>query len=525
MLWKRTLAALAITGAIAFTTAAHAQTTLRSANMGEPASLDPHFISGVWENRITGDLFLGLTTESAEGKVIPGAAEKWSISPDGKTYTFTIRDHKWSDGQPVTAGDFDYALHRILAPETPAKYASLLYPILNAEKFKKGETKELGVRAVDAKTLQITLANPTPFFLALLTHYTAFPVPKHVVEKFGKDWVKPGNFVSNGAYVMTEWQANDHIKAIKNANFYDAANVKIDNILWYPGEDRAAAARRFRAGEIDMATDFASDQLDQLRRDLPKETRISPYLGIYYYAFNTQKKPFDDKRVRQALSMAIDRSVITDLVLKSGELPGWSFVPPGTDNYTAEPAYVSFKNMTQADRDKRAKELMTQAGFTTDKPLKLTIAYNTSENHKLIAIAIQSMWKAVGVQAELFNTEVAVHYNNMQQGNFDVGRAGWIADYNDPQNFLYLMQTSTGPINYAHYSNADYDKLMDEAARTTDLEVRADLMKKAEAIAMEELPNIPIYYYVSKNLVSSKLNGWVANTKDIHRTRWMSFAN
>jgi oligopeptide transport system substrate-binding protein len=522
MFWNRHFVALAVAGTFALATAAQAQTTLRIANMGEPASLDPHYISGTWENRIVGDLFLGLTTESAEAKVIPGAAEKWTISPDGLTYTFTLRDHKWSDGQPVTAGDFDFALRRILAPETPAKYASLLYTIKNAEKFKKNETKELGVRAVDAKTLEITLENPTPYFLAQLTHYTAYPIPKHVVEKFGKDWVKPGNFVSNGAYVMTEWLANDQLKAVKNRNFYDAANVKIDNVVYYPGEDRAAAARRFRAGEIDYQTDFASDQIASLKRDLPRETRISPYLGIYYYSINTAKKPYDSKLVRQALSMAIDRSAITDEVLQTGELPGYSFVPPGVDNYTKDPAYASFKDMSQADREKKAKELMTQAGFTAANPLKLTISYNTSDNHKRIAVAIQNMWKAIGVQAELFNTEVAVHYENMQQGNYDIGRAGWIADYNDPQNFLYLLQTSTGPLNYAKYSSKDYDTLMDQASKTTDLEIRAEILKKAEAVVMEDQPYIPIYYYVSKNLVSNKLNGWVANTKDVHRTRWMS---
>jgi oligopeptide transport system substrate-binding protein len=524
MISRRTFTAIALASAVAFAGAAQAQTTLRVANMGEPASLDPHFVSGVWENRIVGELFLGLTAEAADASIIPGAAEKWTISPDGKTYTFTIRDHKWSDGQPVTAGDFEFALKRILSPDTPAKYASLLYTIRNAEKYKKKESTDLGVRAIDAKTLEIQLENPAPFFLAQLTHYTAYPLPKHVVEKFGNDWIKPGNMVGNGPYVVTEWQANAQIKATKNKNFYDAANVKIDNVVWFPGEDRAAAARRFRANEIDWSTDFASDQIEQLRKDLPKETRIAPYLGIYYYVINTAKKPFDDKRVRQALAMAVDRSAITDQVLRTGELPGYSFVPPGVDNY-GEPAYAQFKGMTQAERKARATQLMAQAGFTPQNPLKLTISYNTSENHKNIAIAVQSLWKDIGVQADIANAEVAVHYNNMTAGTFDVGRAGWIADYNDAQNFLYLMQSTTGAQNYAKYNSPAFDKLMDEAARTSDLKNRAAVLKQAEAIVMDDMPNIPIYYYVSKDLVSTKLAGYADNTKNIHRLRWMNLSN
>jgi len=500
---------------------APAQSTLRVANMGEPESLDPHFVSGTWENRIIGDLFLGLTTEAADGSVIAGAAERWAISEDGRVYTFKIRSHKWSDGQPVTAADFEFALRRILAPETTAKYASLLYPIKNAEKFKKNETKELGVKTLGTDTLEVTLENPTPYFLAQLTHYTAFPVPKHAVEKHGKDWIKPGNFVSNGAYVMTEWTPSSHVKAIKNPNFYDAANVKIEAVIWYPGEDRAAATKRFRAGEIEVATDFASDQIELLKKEIPKETRISPYLGIYYFAFNTAKKPFDDVRVRQALSMAIDREAITDKVLKTGEIAAYSFVPPGTDNY-GEPAYVAFKGQAYDANKKKAIELLTTAGYGPGKPLKLTIAYNTSENHKKICIALAAMWKELGVESELFNTEVKVHYNNLNEGAFEVGRAGWIADYNDPQNFLFLMQTSSGKLNYAKYSSPEFDKLMDEANRTVDLKKRAAIMREAEAISMRDLPNIPIYYYVSKNLVSPKVKGWIDNTKDIHRTRWLS---
>ena len=506
---------------------AQSQSVLRIANMGEPETLDPHHASGVWENRIIGDMFVGLTTEAADASVMPGAAERWDVSEDGITYTFTIRDHLWSDGTPVTAGDFEFSLRRILAPETAAKYASILYPIKNAQALNGGDMtgmENLGVRAIDAKTLEITLESPTPYFVSQLTHYTAWPVPKHVVEALGNDWVKPGNMVSNGPFTLAEWTPNSQIRVVKNANFYDAANVALDEVIYYPGEDRAAAQQRFRAGEVDIATDFASDQIDWLRENLAAETRIAPYLGIYYYPFNAAKPPFDDARVRVALSMVVDRAAITDKVLRTGEVPAYSFVPPGTDNYGGGPSYVTWKDTPYAERVEQAKTLLAEAGYGPNNPLEVTLRYNTSENHKKIAIAVSSMWKQIGVDTELYNSEVSVHYADLQAGNFQVARAGWIADYNDAQNFLFLLQQSTGPLNYGNYDNAEFEALMNQAARTIDLAARAKLLAQAEAIAMEEQATLPIYYYVSKNLIAPHVKGWIDNTKDVHRRRWMSVA-
>ena len=497
---------------------------LRIANSGEPDTLDPHHASGTWENRIIGDMFMGLTTEAADGSVIPGAAERWQVSDDGTTYTFTLRDHRWSDGTPVSAEDFVFALRRILDPAEAAEYASLLYTVKNARALNEGAMTgmdQLGARALDDRTLEVTLEYPAPYFIEQLTHYTAFPLPRHKVEELGDDWVKPGNLVSNGAYTVVEWVPNSEVRSVRNEQFYDAANVSIDAVTFYPAEDRNAATKRFRAGEIDVQYDFASDQIDLLRENLPEETRIAPYLGIYYYAINTRQAPFDSKALRQALAMAIDREAITDKVLRTGELPGYSFVPPDTGEY-GEPAYVAWKDMPQQARLEQARALMAEAGFGPEDPLRLTLSYNTSENHKKIAIAVASMWKQLGIQTELFNTEVKVHYNDLQEGNFQVARAGWIADYNDPQNFLYLMESATGVMNYAGYANPEYDRLMAEAARTADAEARNRLMREAEAIAMEDMPNIPIYYYVSKNLVSKAVQGWVDNTKDIHRTRFLT---
>jgi len=499
---------------------------LRIGNAGEPDTLDPHHASGTWENRIIGDMFMGLTTEAADGSVVPGAAEGWTVSDDGLVYTFTLREHNWSDGTPVTADDFVFAMRRLLTPETAAEYASVMYTLNNAKALNEASMdgmENLGVKAVDDKTLEITLQYPAPYFIEQLTHYTAFPIPKHKVEELGEDWVKPENIVSNGPYTVTEWVPNTHVRAEKNEAFFNAANVAIDAVMYFPTEERNAATKQFRAGELDIQYDFASEQIDWLNENMPDETRISPYLGIYYYPINTSKPPFDNVDVRQALAMAIDREAITDKVLKTGEIPAYSFVPPNAGEY-GEPAFVDWKDLSYEDRVDKARELLAGAGFGPDKPLELQLRYNTSENHKKVAIAVAAMWKQIGVQAELFNAEVKVHYNDLQAGNFDIARAGWIADYNDPQNFLFLMETDAGPLNYARFSTTTFDGFMNQADVETDPAARNNLMRQAEAIAMTEMPNIPIHYYISKNLVSSKVQGYIDNTKDIHRARFLTLA-
>lgn len=497
--------------------------TLRVANMGEPASLDPHKVSGTWENDIVGDMYIGLTTENQKAEPVPGVAESWTVSEDGKTYLFKLRKSVWSDGTPFTANDFVYSMQRILLPETAAEYASLLYIIEGAEAVNKGEAaaETLAVKAIDDYTLEIKLTGPAPYFLALLTHYTAYPVPRHVIEKHGNLWTKPENIVVNGPFKLVEWIPNTHVKLTKNDKYWDTSSVSLDDLVFYTQEDRAAIQKRFRAGEIDVATDFASDQIGWLKENLPDETRIAPYMGVYYYPINSSVEPFTDVRIRNALSMSINREAIVDKVLKTGELAAYSFVPPGVAYYDS-PATVEWKDVPFADRQKKAKALLAEAGYGPDTPLEFTLRYNTSENHKRIAVAVVSMWKAIGVKAELFNSEVKVHYADLKQGDFQVARAGWIADYNDAQNFLYLLETRTGANNYGRYSNPEYDKLMLEAEVTSDLAKRAEMMLMAESFVMRDQPVIPIYHYVSKALVSTKVQGYLDNPQHIHRWRYVS---
>ncbi|WFU07812.1 peptide ABC transporter substrate-binding protein [Rhizobium sp. CB3090] len=502
---------------------AHAA-TLNIHNGGDPTSLDPQKISGDWENRIDGDIFEGLVTEDPKDNPIPGQAASWTISPDQKVYTFKLRDGiKWSDGQPVTAQDFVFAFQRLMDPKTAAQYAYLQYTILNAEKINKGEIKDLtqlGVKAIDDKTLEITLENPTPYFLNALMHYTAYPLPKHVVEAKGDEWVKIGNIVTNGPYKPVEWVPGSHVTNVKNDQYYDAKDIKIDKVNFYTLEDQAAALKRYRAGEFDILTSFPADQYDWIQKNLPGQAHVVPFLGTYYYVLNATKPPFNDKRVRQALSMAVNREVIGPKILGTGELPMYSWVPPGTANY-GEPAYVSWKDEPYKQKVEEAKKLLKDAGFGPDHPLKAQLRYNTNDNHKRIAVAIAAMWKPLGVDIELYNTETKVHYDEMQRGQVEIGRAGWLADYNDPINFLNLLSTGV-EMNYGRWSNPDYDTLIKRGNEQTDLKKRAEIYKKAEQLALDDSAAIPIYYYVSQNIVAPKVQGFVDNIQDIHRTRWLS---
>lgn len=505
-------------------TAANAA-TLHLHNGGDVTSLDPHKVSGDWENRVVGDMFEGLLTEDQQAKAIPGQAESWEISEDGLTYTFKLRDDAvWSDGTPVTAGDFVYGFQRLINPETAASYAYLQYPIKNAEALNTGEMTDLsalGAKAIDDRTLELTLENPTPFLLTALTHYTAYPIPQHVVEKHGSDWVKLENIVVNGPYKPTEWTPGSTVKSAINDKYYDAAALKIDDVVYYTLEDESAALKRYRAGEFDWLTVFPKDQFEWLQENHPGEARVEPFAGLYYYTLNSSKPPLDDARVRKALSMAINREIIGPQILGTGEIPAYSWVPPGMDNYVEQSYEADWKDLPYGEKVEQAKALLKEAGYGPDNPLEIELKYNTNENHKRIAVAVAAMWKPLGVETELFNSETKVHYAALKKGDAQVARAGWLADYNDPINFLELLKGGI-QYNYGRWQNDEYDKLLDAASAETDLAERAALLKQAEKIAIDDTAAIPIYYYLSENVVSPKLKGFSDNVFDIHRTRWLS---
>jgi oligopeptide transport system substrate-binding protein len=517
--------ALASVATVALTSFAAAQVTYHRGNDAEPETLDVHKTSTVGESHVMRDLYEGLVIKNAKGEVIPGVAEKWETSDDGKLFRFTLREGaKWSNGDPVKASDFVFAYRRIMNPETGAKYANVLYPILNAEKVNKGNGKaeDLGVKAVDNRTLEVRLERPTPYFIELLTHQTGLPVHPASVEKHGKDYVKPGNLVSNGAYMLTEFVPNSHIKVVKNPHFWDAKNVQIEQVMFYPVSDLAAAVRRFQAGELHSTPDVPADQIKSLKERFGNQVVLGPYLGVYALPVNTSKAPLNDVRVRKALSMVIDREFIAEQIWGQTMQPAYSFVPPGIGNY-GEPAMADYKSMSPIDREEKAKALLKEAGFGPGlKPLKVEMRYNTTDNNRNTVIAVADQWKALGVETSFINTDAKTHFAHLRDGgDFDVARYGWIGDYSDPQNFLFLLESDNKGFNYGKWNNPEYDSLMKQAAAETDLKKRADILKKAEAIFMREEPWIPVMHYGTKNLISPKLTGFHQNIAGVYPSRFL----
>jgi oligopeptide transport system substrate-binding protein len=530
------LRSLAIAGALSVAAVGSAQAvTLNMMNGAEPGTLDPHKASGDWQNRIIGDYIEGLVAEDATAEPIPGQAESWEVSDDGLVYTFTLRDGiSWSDGTPVTAGDFEFAFRRLFNPATAAEYAYLQYPIKGGSEMAEGsiapDSADFGVKAIDDKTLEITLEGPTPFFLGALTHYTAYPVPRHVIEEHGDDWTNPANIVSNGPYTVTEWVPGSYVRSVKSETYYDKDSVQIDEVYYYVQDDLAAAFNRYRAGEYDILTDLPADQQAVVRDTMPGEGRFAPFQGIHYYVINQEKAPFDDARVREALSISINREIIGPAIWGSGEPPAYAWVPPGTGNYEGVAPYLpEWAAVPYEDRVAQAKALMAEAGYSTENPLRLQLRYNTNDNHQNLAIAISAMWQEIGVQAELFNSETPVHYDALRAGDFEVGRAGWLNDYSDPSNTLELLQSGTmqdGTMNwgnnYGRYSNETFDELVNAAKSESDLVARAALLGEAEKIAMDDFAAIPLAWYLANNVVKPNITGFEDNAKDVHRTRWLA---
>lgn len=509
--------------AVALAAPADAAKVLRRGNGAEPKGLDPHQASGDPENQIFGDLFLGLYTEDAKGHPILGAAESVSTSADGKTWTFKIRDHKWSDGKPVTADDFVYAYRRIENPKTASEYANILYPIKNAEEVNKGALppEKLGVSAPDAKTFVIQLNNPAPFLPEMLMHYTCYPLPRHVIEKYGADWTKAGNMVSNGPYMLAERRPNDHIKLVKNPYFYDAANVKIDEVWFYPTADTNAALKAYRAGQLDVLDRWPLTEYKWLQANVPTEMRRYTGLRIVYIVLNMRKPPLNDKRVRMALALAIDTQAIQSQVFfNQYGVSAFSLLPPGTANADLS-AHVSWKGMTMDERRKKAKELLQQAGYGPGHPLKLTYNYINSLDAKRQAVAMQAMLRQVGVTIDLSPKEFAIHYDLLKTANFDMAFAGWIYDYNDANSQLFLFESSNTALNYPGYKNPAFDELMEKAEREPDAVVRGKLLGQASQLVLNDVAVIPAFFQYVRPLVKSYVLNWSNNPRGTNRTRWL----
>lgn len=516
--------------AVAGTAGALAQSVLNRSLDSDPTTLDPHKTSTVTDGHVLRDLYEGLLIHDMQGKVAPGVAERWTRSADGTVYTFHLRANaRWSNGDPVVAGDFVFSLRRLGDPATAAQYASVLYPVRNFERFNRGQgatAEQVGVRAIDDRTLEITLERPTPYFLELLTHQTGLPVHPASVRQHGDAFVRAGNKVSNGAYTLTEYTAGSVVSMRRNTHYHDNANTRIDVVNHIPVRDIAAGARRFQAGELHLTVDIPADQLRNLRQTLGQQVQVNPLLGTHYFVFNTRKAPFNDARVRRALAMVIDREFLAEQIWNGTALPALTFVPPGMNNYDIPQPQPSWAGLSAIDREERAKALLREAGFGPQNPLRIEIRFNMTDNNRNTVVAVTDMWKQIGVDVRTVSTDARTHFAFLRDGgDYDVARAGWIADYNDPQNFLFLLETSTGQLNYARWSNAQYDALMRQAADAIDLSARARLLAQAETIMLEEAPYVAFLYFTNRNLVSPRLQGFFANPRAAFASRFLSLRN
>ncbi|HAY0630728.1 TPA: oligopeptide ABC transporter substrate-binding protein OppA [Serratia marcescens] len=490
----------------------------------EPASLDPIKAVGLPEAQLARDLFEGLVNQDANGKVIPGVATRWQTS-DNQTYIFHLRkDARWSNGDPVTAKDFVYSWQRLVEPKnlSPFAWFAQLAGIQNAEQIISGKlpADRLGVSAPDDYTLKVQLDKPVPYFVSLTANFSLFPVNKAVVEKYGNDWTKVGNLVGNGAFKLHERVVNEKLVLTPNDHYWDHAQTVLTKVTFVPINQESNATKRYLAGDIDITESFPKNMYQKLLKDIPGQVYTPDQLGTYYYAFNTQRAPTNDVRVRQALSYAIDRKIIAEKVLGTGEKPAYHFTPDVTAGFKPEASLL--QQQSQAELDAQAKALLQAAGYGPNNPLKLTLLYNTSESHQKIAIAVASMWKKkLGIDVKLQNQEWKTYIDSRNTGNFDVIRASWVGDYNEASTFLSLL-TSTHSGNIAKFKNADYDKLLAQAGRETNpAAVTADYNKMEQIIA-DQAPIAPIYQYTNGRLIKPWVKGYpITNPEDVAYSQTM----
>jgi len=505
-------------GLFSVATTAEYKGEFRIGNGDEPKSIDPHIMQGVLERRIHMTLFENLTNINPEdATAIPGVAESWEISPDGKTYTFKLRKTVWSDGVPITAHTFVKSWLRMLKPSTKAPYA--WFPamfIAGARDYNEGRTgsEKVKIKAIDDYLLQVELEGAYPFFLTSLTHPSFSPVPLHVIDKYGLDWVKKGRIVSNGPFILEEWKKNEIISCVPNSLYWDKEAVRLSRVIFYPIEDSTIAHNKFLKSELDWTDTIPMDQIEAaLARS---DSYNVPYLGTYYYVFNSRRKPFSDPRVRKALSISINRQELIKKTTKAGEIASTAFVPP----------IPGYKTISGNREDiELAKKLLSEAGFAGGKGFpKFKILYNTYKDgnaHKTIAEFIQQQWKEnLGIECRLMQQDWKVYLSMRRDSNFDVARAGWIGDYLDPNTFLDMFGPYSG-LNDGRYSNSEYDTFLLNAAGELNSKKRMDLFNQAEEILItRDQAVMPIYYFTTKGMIDTeKWGGWFPNIMNLHPTK------
>lgn len=495
---------------------------LHLGNLSEPKDLDPHVVTSVSAYNIIAALLEGLVSEDPDEpslKTVPGTAESWTVSADQTVYTFKLRENaKWSNGDNVTANDFVFSYQRMLSPTMGSPYAYMLHLLKNGRLYNLGKLNDfsqVGVKALDEKTLELTLEQPTPSFLSQLNHWSWFPVHPPTILLFGKQdemgtaWTQPGNFVGNGPFTLKVWRQNQSIVVEKNPQYWDNETVQLNEIHFYPIGDHTIEERSFRAGQLHVTGTIPLDRVPYYKKEKPELLRLDPYLRSYYYLLNINKPPLNDLRVRKALTMVIDREMLAQFVTRSGEEPAYSFTPPYLDGYQPPKRFSS-------DID-AAKQLLTEAGFPNGEGFpKLTLLFHTSDLHTRIAEVIQQMWKDhLGIQIELENVEWKVYQDRRKNRQYDIARAEWVADYVDPSSFLDVW-ISNGGNNHAGWSSENYDALLQKAAQVEDAEKRNTLFQQAETILMDEQPIVPLLFLPSKSLIQPSVKGWNPSILDHH---------
>jgi oligopeptide transport system substrate-binding protein len=505
---------------------ASAETVLREGNGAECGTLDPQRWNAVPENIVIRDLYEGLVTTRPGGVIAPGQAESWTTSPDGLVWTFTLRpDLRWSNGDPLTAEDFVYSFRRQVDPAVAADNAFLLDSIVNATAINTGAEKDLsklGVEAPDPRTVRITLKAPNLALRAIVVYLR--PAHRASVEAFGKDAFKPGHIVSNGAYQLAEWQPQARLAMTRNPNYWDAANVHVDRVEFYPIEDPNEELKRYRSGDLDITNTVPNDQLGFIKATLGAEYHVAPWLGVYYLGFNLTQPPFkDNPKLREALALAIDRDMLIEKVAVGGYTPADNWIPPGITGYPYP--HAEWHGLSRAEREARARAAYQAAGYGPDHPLQVELMYNTSENHKKIMIAISGMWKQVlGVQTQLSNQEFKTFLDvRRQRKATQVFRAGYIAFYQDPGPLLDVLRVGN-PRNDLGYDSVPYEALFKAGAEALDPQTRLDNLAKAEALMLADLPVAPIYHYATEHLIKPNVKGWQPSPLDSFRSQDLEIA-
>ena len=493
--------------------------TLRRASAGEPNSLDPQVASGN-ASAILRDLNTGLTTFDAAGRLIAGAAESWDISSDGLTYRFRLRENlKWSDGSALGADDFVYSMRRLLTPGTRTRHGPFFYSVKNARSVLSGnlDPTELGVRAEDERTIVFKLEHPDASLLEKLGSFAAAPVPREVIENHGRRWSRPGRLLSSGPYRLVEWVPQSHLTLDKNPHYYAADGVRMQNVQYYPTTNAETAMRRFLAGELDFLLLFPPDRMKWIEENLPGQLKVWPALGISYILFNHRKPPFDDVRVRRALSISVDRRQIVDRIMVIGVPPAYSLTPHAVNGYDS-PA-PDYANQPMPARLAEARALLESAGYDSSRPLEFELRYEPLEEERRIAVALQATWREIGANAELLHTDFGTLHRSVRTGDFTASRFIWYSPTDDPETFLGLVE-SDNPNNHSGYRNASVDRLIARAEALLDGDARRAAFREAEVNALADYPVLPLFFTVHRYLLAPGIRGFAPNSRGVTPSRY-----